>query len=107
MNEGTCTSCNVYPCRCTSDDVTHRPSRLDAQHTACGEVIGPGTHIRLGDGETCERCTHVMAQVAAAVRGEPSWACREHFLDLRPDGTCGRGCSRTSEMLPQADEEKT
>jgi hypothetical protein len=53
---------------------THRPSRLDAEHTACGETIGPDTHLRLGDGETCEWCTHVVAQVAAALRGEPSWA---------------------------------
>jgi hypothetical protein len=54
--------------------ITHRPSRLDAEHTACGERLGPTVHLRLGDGETCERCTHVVAQVAAAVRGEPSWA---------------------------------
>jgi hypothetical protein len=54
--------------------VWHRPSRLDAEHTACGERIDRNTHLQLGDGETCERCTHVVAQVAAAVRGEPSWA---------------------------------
>jgi hypothetical protein len=54
--------------------VWHRPSRLDAEHTACGERIDRSTHLQLGDGETCERCTHVVAQVAAAVRGEPSWA---------------------------------
>lgn len=53
---------------------THRPSRLDARHTACGELMWPDTHLQLGDGETCERCTHVVAQVAAALRGEPSWA---------------------------------
>ena len=54
--------------------LTHRPSRLDAEHTACGLKLGDDTHLRLGDGETCEQCTHVVAQVAAAVRGETSWA---------------------------------
>ena len=54
--------------------LTHRPSRLDAEHTACGIRLSPSVHLHLGDGETCERCTHVVAQVAAALRGEPSWA---------------------------------
>lgn len=55
---------------------THRPSRLDADHTACGLRLTPGIHLQLGEGETCEQCTHVVAQVAAALKGEPSWAQR-------------------------------
>ena len=51
----------------TTGPLTHRPSRLDAEHTACGERIDQATHLRLGDGETCERCTHVAAQVAEAI----------------------------------------
>lgn len=56
------------------EPLSHRPSRLDSVHTACGERIDQSTRLHLGDGETCERCTHVVAQVAAALRGEPSWA---------------------------------
>ena len=54
--------------------LTHRPSRLDPAYTACGERLTKTHTLQLGEGETCERCTHVVAQVAAALRGEPSWA---------------------------------
>lgn len=54
--------------------VSHRPSSLDPGTTACGLPMGPGTHLHLGDGETCTRCTHVVAQVSAARAGAPTWA---------------------------------
>jgi len=55
---------------------THRPSYTSPVHTACGLRFDATTRLQLGDGETCERCTHVVAQVAAARNGEPSWAAR-------------------------------
>ena len=58
------------------DTVTHRPSRLDPNHTACGLPLDHRMHIQWGDGETCSRCTHVVAQVASALRREPSWAAK-------------------------------
>jgi hypothetical protein len=53
---------------------THRPSYTSPEHTACGLRLDAITHLRLGDGKTCELCTHVVAQVATARNGEPSWA---------------------------------
>lgn len=58
----------------TTKPLTHRPSRLDSQHTACGLRLDDTVHLHIGEGQTCECCAHVVAQVAAAVRGEPSWA---------------------------------
>lgn len=56
--------------------ITHRPSYTSPEHTACGLKLDQTTHLQLGDGETCERCTHVVRQVAAVRNGEPSWAAR-------------------------------
>lgn len=50
---------------------THRPSSIDPGFTACGlplQRFPIDRDIQLGDGETCSRCTHVVAQVAAARR---------------------------------------
>jgi hypothetical protein len=58
----------------TTKQLTHRPSRLDSEHTACGLRLDDMTHLHLGEGQTCECCAHVVEQVAAALRGEPSWA---------------------------------
>jgi hypothetical protein len=58
----------------TTKPLTHRPSRLDSEHTACGLRLDDTVHLHLGEGQTCECCAHVVAQVAAALRGEPSWA---------------------------------
>jgi hypothetical protein len=48
---------------------THRPSSINPDLTACGlplECFPLNRSIQLGDGETCTRCAHVVAQVAAA-----------------------------------------
>lgn len=45
--------------------VSHRPSSIDNEHTACGIRINPiplDVNLCLGPGETCTRCTHVIAQ---------------------------------------------
>jgi len=49
------------------DALTHRPSSLDLDHTACGlplERFPVDRNLQLGEGETCQRCTHVVAAVA-------------------------------------------
>mgnify|MGYP001557269449 FL=1 len=49
------------------DALTHRPSSLDLDHTACGlplERFPVDRNLKLGEGETCQRCTHVVAAVA-------------------------------------------
>ena len=51
------------------EPLTHRPSSIDPAMTACGlplQRFPIDRDLRLGDGETCSRCTHVVAQVAAA-----------------------------------------
>jgi hypothetical protein len=58
----------------TTKQLTHRPSRLDSEHTACGLRLDDTTHLHLGEGQTCECCAHVVEQVASALRGDPSWA---------------------------------
>ena len=51
------------------EPLTHRPSSLDPDHTACGltlERFPINRNLQLGAGETCAQCTHVVAQLAAA-----------------------------------------
>jgi hypothetical protein len=48
----------------------HRPSSISPDFTACGlplERFPINRNLRLGDGETCSRCTHVIAQVLHAI----------------------------------------
>lgn len=49
----------------------HRPSSLDLDHTACGlplERFPVNLNLQIGEGETCSRCTHVVAAIKAARR---------------------------------------
>jgi len=53
----------------TDRELFHRPSSIDPGHTACGLVLERfpiNLNLQLGEGETCARCTHVVAQVAKA-----------------------------------------
>jgi hypothetical protein len=78
---------------------THRPSSVDPGMTACGlplQRFPVDRDIQLGDGETCSRCTHVVAQVAAArvcnrahVRPGHHPPCKA-MLDSEAVCTCGQ-----------------
>jgi len=61
------TAC-LAPSGAMTAPATHRPSYTSSEHTACGLRLDVTTHLQIGNGETCERCTHVVDQVAAATR---------------------------------------
>jgi hypothetical protein len=49
-----------------TEPLTHRPALGNESHTACGLKMDETIHLRIGDGETCARCTRVVNQVEKA-----------------------------------------